>query len=780
MTVWRARAVAFYGGSLAAVAGVLVAVGTVGTARAWPMIGIVLQLGAVVALGFAIRAGCHRALDHRTRVAWRIVAGAFGVLTLAGVLFAAVADLTVFPNPGDLARIAFAPVMLAGLLAFPVRRTSVRDRYMIKLDVGTVIAAAFMVLWYFMTGPDVSVRRLSTVAGAVALAYPAGDLALITGAALVLLRGTAASLRRPLSLLAAAMVVETVGDAFLGREFAIGVSDPRAAWQAVCWSVGHLLLAAAAFEQCRLAAGHRPARPGRSSQPVSMPPYAAIGVGYGMLLVAALAQPHAYPWTGLVLGIGAITACVLARQVLSLHENRAMAITDGLTGLANRVHLRGALTATLVGARRTGHATAVLLVDMDGFKQVNDVHGHEVGDQLLIAVANLLRRVVSRADMVARLGGDEFAVLLRDVGSGHRAEAVARRIATELAEPLYIGDIRLTPHGSVGVAVSGPGEVAAAELVHRADLAMYVAKRGGTDRWQRYSDGLMHGERDAEALAADLREAVPGGQLRVEYQPIVALPHGQLVGVEALVRWQHPTRGRLSPLEFVPLAERSGLIAQVGDWVLAEACRQVLVWQERLRGPVPLHVNVSASQVDGGYAEHVLDTLRRLGFPPEQLVLELTESTAVHAPAAAHLDALHRAGLKIALDDFGTGYSSLAHLVRLPVDILKIDRSFVAQLGGAPEDSVVAEAILRLSQALRLESVAEGVENLAQATELAVLGCRTAQGFYFARPMTAQAMDTLLDASAGGWPVLPGPAPASPPAAARAGSFDSATAATRR
>ncbi|HKS99899.1 MAG TPA: EAL domain-containing protein [Rugosimonospora sp.] len=764
MTVWRAGTGAFYTGCVAGVVGAVAIAGTAGPRHVIVLVGPILQVGSMVALGFGVRAACHRALDRRTRIAWGLVSAAFAVLAVAGALFAAYPDLTVFPAPGDLVRIAFAPLLLAGLVAFPVHRTGARDRHVIMLDVGTVAAAAFMLLWYATIGPAVSGHRLSTVAGAVALAYPAGDLALLAGAALVLLRGPAASLRRSLSLLAAAMVVETVGDTFLGGQFEHAAAGTRAGWQLVCWTVGHTLFACAAFEQCRVASAHRPARAARGNRAVSVLPYGAIGIGYALLLVEAVAQRNPYPWLGLVLGAGAITACVLARQVLSMLENRTMAVTDGLTGVANRLHLRATLGSALARGRRTGHSVGMLLVDMDGFKQVNDGLGHEAGDQLLIAVAELLCQQVSTEDMVGRLGGDEFAVLLRDVGSGYRAEAVAERIVTALARPLSIAGTQLRARASVGVAVSGPGELSPAELVHRADLAMYAAKRDGAGHWQRYTGALRDRERDAEALAGDLRQAVPAGQLRVHYQPIVGLPHGQLAGVEALVRWQHPERGLLPPLEFIPLAERAGLIGAVGDWVLAEACRQVLVWQERRKAlfPLHLHVNVSATQLVPGYPEQVLAILRRIGFPPGQLVLELTESVAVNAPAVAHLDALHRAGVRIALDDFGTGYSALSHLIQLPVDILKIDRSFVAQLDGGPEGSAVAEAILRLAQALRLRSVAEGVENLAQATELAMLGSATAQGYYFAEPLTAPALDELIGDSVDGWPVLPPAGPDAP------------------
>jgi EAL domain-containing protein (putative c-di-GMP-specific phosphodiesterase class I) len=304
---------------------------------------------------------------------------------------------------------------------------------------------------------------------------------------------------------------------------------------------------------------------------------------------------------------------------------------------------------------------------------------------------------------------------------------------------------------SIGVAVSGPD--VDGDLLHRADVAMYAAKRRHTHSFQVYVDGLADPEKNAVALEEDLRFAVRDGQLRLQYQPIVTLDGGEVLGVEALVRWEHPTRGLLGPLTFIPLAEETGLITELGEWVLEQACRQVRDWQLRLRSGrrLSLSVNVSPRQLaPGDLVDHVTAILDRTGFDPRDLVLEVTESALVDDEAAVpQLNALSAKGIRIALDDFGTGYSSLRYLTRLPVNVLKIDRCFVAELNGTPAASAVAEAVVRLAQILHLDTVAEGIEDPAQASELALLGCHSGQGYLFARPLDAADVESLIGTADG-------------------------------
>jgi len=418
-------------------------------------------------------------------------------------------------------------------------------------------------------------------------------------------------------------------------------------------------------------------------------------------------------------------------------ELQRMALHDPLTGLANRAGLDGRLAET-VGRRAD---IALLLIDLDDFKLVNDVHGHAAGDAMLTEFARLLLADVRDGDVAARIGGDEFVVLLTDVPGAEDAVAVAQRIlAAAAAAPVRLGTDILPVRASIGVATGRDGDTPK-ELLRRADIAMYQAKHLGTHGVQLH-DASMTDRRAADAqLGEDLASALENDELHVLYQPLVGLTDGRPVGVEALVRWQHPRLGVVPPALFIPVAERSGTITAIGLYVLEVACRQASEWDG-----LYISVNLSPRQLqEPTLVQDVLGVLARTGLAPERLVLEITESALVDESAGiAKLRALREHGIRVAIDDFGTGYSSLHYLTRLPVDILKIDRSFVAELNGTPEGSGITDAILRLSQVLHLTTVAEGIETAAQAAELQVLGCSTGQGYLFAKPLPAADLLELL------------------------------------
>ena len=415
---------------------------------------------------------------------------------------------------------------------------------------------------------------------------------------------------------------------------------------------------------------------------------------------------------------------------------------DALTGLANRAELLRALDRESAAAAGAGAGIAVLYLDLDRFKQVNDLHGHEAGDVLLASVARSLRRCVLGSDTVGRLGGDEFAVLLTQITELDEAVTVATRILAELSLPVDVGGIQITPGASIGIALSTPAQPVrpASDLLRNADTAMYHAKRDGSG-WRSYVDGMHDPSTPTSTLEDDLREAVRGGRLRLVYQPVVSLITGEVTEVEALVRWEHPAQGLLLPESFLRLAEQSGLMPEIGEWVLTEACTQVRNWPS-----VRLSVNVSPRQLDASDSvDRLLAILTRTGFDPGHLTLEVTETACVDAPElVARLAELREHGVRMALDDFGTGHSSLRHLTRLPVDVLKLDHCFVSELDGTQAGSAVAEAVIRLGRILELDTVAEGVETAAQAAELTLLGCRAAQGYLYAAPLDATRMDELL------------------------------------
>jgi diguanylate cyclase (GGDEF)-like protein len=435
-----------------------------------------------------------------------------------------------------------------------------------------------------------------------------------------------------------------------------------------------------------------------------------------------------------------------SQQSLSRQANH-----DSLTGLANRAAFQARLQSALARPERRRGTQAVLLVDLDDFKDVNDTLGHAAGDKLLTVVAGRLREAVRPGDLVARLGGDEFALLLDDVSESGAALDVAQRVVVALAAPLEIDATWVRVGASVGLALRHDGSDPEG-LMREADVAMYTAKGRGKNRVEHYDASLSDALVEHHGLKTEVAGAAPRGELVLDYQPIVDLVTGTFVGVEALVRWQHPTRGLLAPSAFVPAAEETGAIAGIGAWVLDTAGRQLHHWQRRYGIPhLWLSVNVSVHQLhDPRFAGDVADGLRRTGLAPTSLVLEVTESVLADPAggAAGSLETLRQTGVRVALDDFGTGYCSLRYLRELPVDILKIDRSFVSGGNANSPGDLLLEAIVGLGQRLGLDVIPEGIEAPDQLARLQALGCRAGQGFLLARPMPAVAIDQFLAAPA--------------------------------
>jgi diguanylate cyclase (GGDEF)-like protein len=431
-------------------------------------------------------------------------------------------------------------------------------------------------------------------------------------------------------------------------------------------------------------------------------------------------------------------------------EMRRRALHDPLTGLPNRTLVLDRLAHALASRGRRPATTAVALLDIDRFKTVNDTLGHDAGDQLLLAAAPRLVAAVRPQDTVGRLGGDEFVVVCEGLDDPGDAAVIAARLVRAFDEPFLLSGERHHLTASIGVAVADDAASEPGDLLRNADAAMYAAKDRGGGRFETFDEALRARTLERLAIERDLREAVARDELTLDFQPIVALADGTICGVEALVRWRHPTRGLVQPERFIGIAEDAGLIGAVGEWVLREACTRAAGWQ-RLR-PITLHVNLSPRQVlDPALPDLVAATLETSGLPAAALVLEITESSLMEpgSVAPAVLRELNRLGVGLVLDDFGTGWSSLSRLRHFPITGLKVDRSFVAEMTGASETSgLIVAGIVQMSHALGLDSVAEGIETPAQADRLRELGCRHAQGFRFARPMDADAAGRLLEAAA--------------------------------
>ncbi|HMM93684.1 EAL domain-containing protein [Phycicoccus sp.] len=422
------------------------------------------------------------------------------------------------------------------------------------------------------------------------------------------------------------------------------------------------------------------------------------------------------------------------------------AFHDPLTGLANRALFTDRLAHALQ-PRTEPVPTAVLFLDLDDFKNVNDSRGHSVGDRLLVVVADRLRGTVRPSDTAARLGGDEFAVIVEQADAAE-ATALAERILLAISAPIEVEGTVWAVHGSVGVATAASGQTSTEEMLRNADVAMYWAKEAGKNTVARYDDARHAASLDVRALEHELARAIDGDELVLHFQPTVDLDTGRVAGFEALVRWQHPQRGLLPPSDFIPLAERTELVVPLGSWVLREACRAGATFGA---GPdVPtVAVNVSARQLlRPGFAEEVASVLDASGMPAERLVLELTESVLLDDFAGVErtLTRIRALGVWIAIDDFGTGYSSLSYLSQLPVDILKVDKSFIDRVTTEDHAASVTLAILEMSRSLKLLTVAEGVETDEQAAWLQARACGRGQGFLWSRPVPLAEARAMLAA----------------------------------
>ncbi len=425
------------------------------------------------------------------------------------------------------------------------------------------------------------------------------------------------------------------------------------------------------------------------------------------------------------------------------------AFHDPLTALANRSLFRDRVEHALAQFGRRQRPLSVVFLDLDGFKSVNDSLGHAAGDALLVSVADRLLSCVRTGDTVARLGGDEFAMLIEEVDGEQDAIALAERVLELLREPVIIDGNQVFVGGSMGIATTLTGLETSGELLRNADLAMYRAKAAGKNGYRRYEPGMHSAVMQRLQLEADLRHAVDKGEFVLHYQPTVDLATGRLAGVEALLRWWHPVQGIVPPSEFIPLAEETGLITAMGEWALREACMQGVRWQVQYGAGVYVGVNLSGRQLqDPGLPMVIADALDRSGLDPELLVLELTESMLMDESdelieILQHIKAL---GVRLAIDDFGTGYSSLSYLHRFPVDILKVDKAFVARIDGRDDFDGLAATIVRLGQSLQLRIIAEGIEDFDQLVALQSMGCHYGQGFYFARPYESRQIDVMLAA----------------------------------
>ena len=635
-----------------------------------------------------------------------------------------------YPSLADVFYLSAYPMLVIGLLGL-IRGRRGRDLAGL-VDAAVVATGLGLVFWLFVLHPIAAESAVSWSERAISTAYPAADAMLLAMLARIF---TSADRRTPSTrLLGIAALLLLVADVCFSLLTLYSDGENRAL--DALWLMSYVIWAAAALHPSMRSQGSddAPAVSPRMTRRRMLLLAGSSVLAPAMLFVPGIDDDL----TAVAVGAFVLFLLVVFRmsgfvsQVQRQSDQLAdLAMRDDLTGLANRRQFALQVREALSGAR-----PHVLLLDLDGFKAVNDDLGHSVGDRLLVHLSHRLTRAMPAGALVARMGGDEFAVLLPDATHADALAAVDLLTGT-LREPIPAGPHELLVAASIGSA-DGDGTDDPFEMLRRADVAMYAAKRHG-DRHRHYDPGMDEQASTQARIGAELRTALDAGQFRLVYQPIVELPHGRIVAVETLVRWAHPERGLVGPVDLIEIAEQNGLIIELGTWILRAACRQAAEWRADLGADAPgkISVNVSARQLaQHGFADLVAGVLADTGLPAGRLAIEVTETAVFEGgPALAALHDLHALGVQVALDDFGTGHSSLGLLQTVPVDILKVDKSFVDNITMAGRHAVIATALITIGQGLGLAVVAEGVETAEQADELYRLGYRLAQGYHFGKPV---------------------------------------------
>ncbi len=711
---------------------------------------------AVAAFAAAVFTGlAARRESGRARLAWAALCGYAGVWGAGQTLWLWKEVILRQEVPGvwftDVFFLASTVFALAAALLFQPSAQSGLARLRSVLD-GLIIGSALLLVgWTLVLGRLFAVDLVGMPQRVVMLAYPLGDvvvLTLIVTAAMRLGR----RMRASLALVNAGIAAILVADCWYAFENASTGFDAGSPLNAM-WTGGFVLIMLAGMHAAwswRATPAEELERAGpdeEASFSQYLPPLmVVVACGFAVYQRLAAGRTH-----GVVLG--AVVSLVLLasiRQAVTLADNRRMsrrlaeqARSDALTGLVNRREFHDRVLEALCDAASARRPeVAVLYIDIDGFKAVNDSHGHAAGDVLLTTVGRRLLNTVRTGDIVGRIGGDEFAVLLRGADVDSAAVQIADRVIARLREPVHLADVEMIVSASIGIALAGCDDTPESLLGH-ADVAMYRAKTGGRDRHEVFDADAHRAVMGRLRLQAELRVALERRQFVLHYQPIVDMERGRVIGVEALARWDHPERGLLRAGDFVSLAEESGVIVELGRNVLREACFAAADWQSE--GLFFVAVNVAARQLrDTGFVDDVVGALADSGLPPKALVLEMTESDVMADSLVAEsaLTELRRHGVRVAMDDFGTGYSSLSNLCRIPVDILKTDGMFVRAPDGTP-GALVASAILALGTSLGLILIAEGIEDEHRAHTVTRMGYRFGQGFHLGRPAPADQLVAL-------------------------------------
>ncbi len=847
-----------------------------------------LPLG-IISFIIILRVSLLPTLEKRARWAWRTIALVVLLRAIGnwvGFYTEVIIGTTANTDWSEIPYMLYYPVLLCGVLMFPMKQKGGKTWLTFGLDAASVMLGTGMVIWYFLLQPIVAAHYRNSWELVVALSYPIGDLALIFAITVVLLRNPEDKVSSPLNILILSLIINTLADLAFGYLMLQNAYTGGGLVDAMFILSFYLMTVSGQYQYWQTKYQKQSSiLPKSPSKILVLLPYSGIFLGYGLLLGVTFTEwdaQHTAPLHILIYCAMGLTGLIVARQIIALRDNarllakqakrrnelrfsslvqnssdviiitdidmtmtfissavervlgyRAAALVgtnlrdllheddlqeattffaealacpgitmpgewrvkhhdgywvyvesignnlisdanvqgivintrnvterkileeqlihqafhDPLTGLANRALFRDRVEHALMRVQRDRQPITVMFLDLDNFKTINDSMGHTEGDYLLTTIANRLRNCLRAGDTSARLGGDEFAILLEDCADPGEAIAIAEKIIGVVESPVPLQGKEVFVGISIGISVSSTHESDVDVLLRNADTAMYRAKSRGKGRYELFEPSMHEAVLNRLEIEAALRQALERQEFTLHYQPIVEFKTGHIIGIEALIRWRHETRGMISPETFIPLAEETGLIVPIGKWVLEKACIQGKNWHDILPNTLTVTVNLSGRQLlEPNFAETVAEALQKSGLPPERLVLEITESMMMYDTETMlnKLNELKAMKVQLAIDDFGIGYSSLSYLQRFPVDILKIDRSFVEAMSKGTDEAALVQAIISLGQTLRLKIVAEGIETLEQMDILQALGCELGQGFHFSKPITPQQLENVL------------------------------------
>ena len=758
------------------------------------------NLLATIALFYAANRSAAR--SRRSSAAWYILAAAQLAYSIGDILWA-VYEVGLgqepFPSLADGFYLIFYPMFFLGIVFLPTRRMERREWFRMLLDMCIVMIAAVLAFWNFFLGPMAnSVVKDPILTQILTLAYPVFDLVMLWAVLMILFRQPMGQRQGPLVFLIAGATATIITDCFYSYRSLLGTYTSGGLLD-LGWILSYFFYGLAGVMQSTSLSNAFSDR----SQPsldfrdehkdntwITYIPYGWLIIAYFMLMQSHSHQmPMSFTW--MAFGVGSIIGIVLLRQIVTLKENKYLfnqlqgalhrfrqqtnelgkanhelkveieervrveeqlaydALHDDLTGLPNRTLFMDRLEHAIeITKRNKNYDFAMLFLDLDHFKVINDSLGHTFGDQLLVEISQRLKGCLRTSDTFARLGGDEFVILLEDTRDSADVTGCADRIRVKMIAPFYLDEHQVFVSASIGIVMSMSGYDRPEDVLRDADTAMYHAKELGKARYEIFNLNLRNQAISRLELGNDLHHALECQEFELNYQPILDLKSHRLIGFEALIRWHHPTRGLVGPLEFIPLAEEIGLINPIGQWVLSEACRQMKEWQVEYRNspPLTISVNISGKQlIQPDFVDQIRSILQETGLDGNSLMLEITEGVYISSSREAFdvFRELNNLGIQFQIDDFGTGYSSLSYLQHFPIQSIKIDRSFVSEID-VDDHAGIIRTIVNLAHDLKVDAIAEGIETEGQLDILNEFGCNSGQGYLFSQPIDKKEVERLL------------------------------------